>query len=86
MTNNFKTVYRKILLEIPLMIFSFGVIGAILYFVIHYNNVVDELNLDPNFVYQTLNHQYTILLYQAVIGAANGAAIFIFTEIYILLC
>lgn len=56
MTNNFKTVYRKILLEIPLMIFSFGVIGAILYFVIHYNNVVDELNLDPNFVYQTLNH------------------------------
>lgn len=68
------------------MIFSFGVIGLILYFVIHYNNIVDDLNKDLNFVYQNLNHEYTILLYQAVIGAANGAAIFIFTEINIMLC
>lgn len=68
------------------MIFSFGVIGVILYLVIRYNNIVDDLNRDPNFIFQNLNHEYTILLYQAVIGAANGAAIFIFTEIYIMLC
>lgn len=45
------------------MIFSFGVIGLILYFVIYYNNVVNELNLDPNFVYLNINHKYTILLF-----------------------